>query len=74
MRSLKGRRSRSAFSTPSPVIQKELWVDTADGRWKEKNKATKNDVIKSSPKRTWRNKTDVNDGDDNEVSKSKGYR
>jgi len=48
--------------------------DTADGRWKEKNKATKNDVIKSSPKRTWRNKTDVNDGDDNEVSKSKGYR
>tara|TARA_Y100001968_G_scaffold281174_1_gene278267 strand:+ start:505 stop:675 length:171 start_codon:yes stop_codon:yes gene_type:complete len=56
------------------VIQKELWVDTTDGRWKEKNKATKNDVIKSSPKRTWRNKTDVNDGDDNEVSKSKGYR
>jgi hypothetical protein len=46
------------------VIQKELWVDTTDGRWKEKNKATKHDLIKSS----W-NKTDVHDGD--EVSKSK---
>jgi hypothetical protein len=46
------------------VIHKELWVDTTDGRWKEKNKATKHDVIKS-----WRHKTDVHDGD--EVSKSK---